>query len=79
MKVRDSGGANSVQLSEFALLDSSGVVPLASASSPGGNSPAFQGPGEAIDGHLFTKWLDFDEESAVRAFYLWVLKIVHNY
>jgi hypothetical protein len=63
-KVRDGAAANSVQLSEFRLFDvnKSNLSPTYSGS---GSYPAGEGPVQAGDGNLNTKWLDFTETSAI--------------
>lgn len=66
-KLRDDGAANSIQLSEFYILDGSTALTPVAASNPGGNNPG--GGGEdadkAIDGNFGTKWLDFNKRSLV--------------
>jgi len=64
-KVRDGAAANSVQLSEFRLFDINGNTLSATYSSTGGNSPSGEDPTKAGDGLLTTKWLDFNETSAI--------------
>ena len=63
-KVRDSGDANSVQLSELQVFLDGGQVTGATASNPDGDSPPGEGPDQAVDNDTDTKWLDFTEEAA---------------
>lgn len=62
--VRDSALANAVQLSEFRLFDinRNSLSPTYSGS---GSYPAGEGPAQAGDGNINTKWLDFTEVGAV--------------
>lgn len=66
-KLRDGAVANSIQLAEFqfvndyVLLDLTGVT----ASNPGGNFPALEGPTNLVDGSSATKWLDFNRAPVV--------------
>lgn len=66
-KLRNDGTANSIQLSEFFLLDGSTVLTPVAATNPGGNNPGGggEGPDRAIDGNFGTKWLDFNKKSLV--------------
>lgn len=66
-KLRDDNAANSIQLSEFYILDGSTALTPVAATNPGGSNPG--GGGEdadkAIDGNFGTKWLDFNKSSLV--------------
>lgn len=62
--VRDSANANSVQLSEFRLFDINGNN-LSATYSGSGNYPSGEGPAQAGDGSLSTKWLDFTQNGSV--------------
>jgi hypothetical protein len=57
--LRDGASANSVQIAEFQLLANGVPLPGAIPSNPGGSSPGNEGPAQANDGSLSTKWLDF--------------------
>ncbi|MCX6875884.1 MAG: discoidin domain-containing protein [Verrucomicrobia bacterium] len=60
--LRNYATANSVQLAEFQMLFLDTPVPGATATNPGGKiEPDGEGPGEAVDGLLNTKWLDFNK------------------
>ncbi|MDQ8190704.1 discoidin domain-containing protein [Roseibacillus persicicus] len=57
--------ANSIQLTEFEFLfDGTPVIPV-SATNPGGNTPAEQGPENLIDGDFTNKWLDFNKSNVI--------------
>lgn len=66
-KLRDDVAANSIQLSEFFLVD--GITPLTpvGVTNPGGNNPGGggEGPEMAIDNNFGTKWLDFNKKALV--------------
>jgi hypothetical protein len=65
-KLRDDNAANSIQLTEFYILDGSTALTPVSVTNPGGRSPgAGEGPDKAMDGNLSTKWLDFNKKSLV--------------
>lgn len=66
-KLRNDGAANSIQLSEFYILDGSTALTPVAATNPGGNNPGGggEGPDKAIDGNFGTKWLDFNKRSLV--------------
>jgi hypothetical protein len=57
--LRDNSAANSVQLAEFQVFSGATRLAGASASNPGGNSPGGEGPAQANDNNLSSKWLDF--------------------
>lgn len=59
--VRDAGEANSVQFSEFVLLDVNGNPISGAIYTSTGDYPSSEGPEKAGDGDLSTKYLDFDE------------------
>jgi hypothetical protein len=55
-----TAAANSIQLSEFELLDASqSPLPVATVTNPGGDNPAGENVENVIDGSVDTKWLDF--------------------
>ena len=58
-ELRNTAGANSVQLAEFELYANTTPLVGAIASNTGGNSPGAESPAQAVDGDLGTKWLDF--------------------
>jgi hypothetical protein len=66
-KLRNDASSNSIQLSEFYLVDGITVLTPVSATNPGGNNPAGgnEGPDKAIDGNFGTKWLDFNKKALV--------------
>ena len=58
--VRDSW-ADIVQLSEFRLYNQDGTeIAISDADNPGGDSPATEVAAYAVDGSLYTKWLDLN-------------------
>ena len=57
--LRDTGAADSVQISEFQMLDGGNRIAGATASNPGGSSPGGEGPDKGNDNDLSSKWLDF--------------------
>jgi hypothetical protein len=57
--LRDGASANSVQIAEFQLLANGVRLPGAIPSNPGGSNPGNEGPAQANDSSLSTKWLDF--------------------
>lgn len=72
-KLRDNNAANSVQLSEFRLFDTNGNS-LSATYSNGrkdgttpqpSDSPSNEGPTNAGDGSLGTKWLNFQKTNAI--------------
>ena len=79
--LRDWDSANSVQLAEITLLDSGGQ-PLRTGltcTNPGGNNPSRgglaskeerrdEGPAQACDGSVDTKWLDYNRGDLVMTF-----------
>ena len=68
-----AGSGGSVQLSEFALFDQYGdEIDLSAAAITNfeGDNTSGQGPGEAIDGDLNTKWLDENGGNLVIGFNL---------
>jgi hypothetical protein len=58
-ELRNTAGANSVQLAEFELYANNTLLVGAIASNTGGSSPGAESPAQAVDGDLNTKWLDF--------------------
>jgi hypothetical protein len=66
-KLRDDNAANSIQLSEFYILDGATALTPVAATNPGGNNPGGggEGPDKAIDGNFGTKWLDFNKKGLV--------------
>lgn len=64
------GSTNFIQLSELIVgLDSSRVdYTGAVASNPGGSSPGSEGPAQAIDNNVNTKWLDVNIKSLIITF-----------
>ena len=64
-ELRNTAGANSVQLAEFELYASDSLVVGATASNTGGDSPSGESPTQAVDGNLGTKWLDFTKFSSL--------------
>ena len=56
-ELRNTAGANSVQLAEFELYANNTLLLGAIASNPGGNNPGNESPAQAVDGDLGTKWL----------------------
>jgi hypothetical protein len=47
-----------VQVGEFEFFSNMGVISGVTATNPGGDNPPGEGPAEAVDGSLRTKWLD---------------------
>lgn len=64
-ELRNTAGANSVQLAEFELYANNTLLLGAIASNPGGNNPGNESPAQAVDGDLGTKWLDFTKFSGL--------------
>lgn len=66
-KLRDDNAANSIQLSEFQILDGATALTPVAATNPGGDNPGGggEGPDKAIDGNFGSKWLDFNKRSLV--------------
>lgn len=64
-ELRNTAGANSVQIAEFELYAGNTLLTGAIASNPGGNNPGNESPAEAVDGDLSTKWLDFTKFSGL--------------
>lgn len=62
--LRDAVAANSIALSEFALLNGSARLTGMTASSPGADSPLGEDATKAADNDVVTKWLDFRKEAA---------------
>jgi hypothetical protein len=61
VSLRDNATATSIQLSEFFFVHGFGIVPVESATNPGGNSIATEEVGNLIDNSVATKWLDFNK------------------
>jgi hypothetical protein len=59
---------NMVQISEFQMLMDGVRVAGATASNPGGNTPGSEGPAQANDNNVDTKWLDFNIKPLVLDF-----------
>lgn len=68
--VRTFSTANSVQVSEFNILNDGSNISLVgkSISNPGGSNPASENPPKLIDGSVTTKWLDFNIKSSSTGF-----------
>jgi hypothetical protein len=62
--LRDSSVANSVQLSEFALLNDSTRLTGMTATATNNNSPVGQDPTMAADNNVATKWLSFNKTAS---------------
>lgn len=64
-KLRDDALANSIQLSEFFLLEGATPLTPAGVGNPGGSNPPTEGPANAVDNNYSTKWLDFNKQALV--------------
>jgi hypothetical protein len=62
--LRDPAVANSVQLSEFALLNGATRLTGMTATATNNNSPIGQEPDKAADNNLTTKWLSFNKTAS---------------
>ncbi|NNC55660.1 MAG: DUF1929 domain-containing protein, partial [Pseudomonadales bacterium] len=67
-KLRDDNLADSVQLAELAFFDNGARVYSAGQVSPGGNSPATEGPANADDNASTTRWRDYNKGALVYDF-----------
>jgi hypothetical protein len=67
VKTRVSG-ADAVALAEFEIRNQGARIGGATASNPGGNVPIDGPPADALDGDVFTKWLDFNKQPLVLDF-----------
>ena len=60
-ELRDGATANSVQLAELALYSGANRLHAIAVANPGGNNPVGEGPQQADDALVATKWLDFNK------------------
>ena len=68
-KLRNDAAANSVQIAEFQMLMDGGRIAGATATNPGGkNITDGEGPLQAVDNNLESKWLDFNKGRLVLDF-----------
>ena len=64
-----TAAANSIQLAEFELLDTSETaIPGATVTNPDGDNPGGENVENVIDGSVDTKWLDFNKGTLVFEF-----------
>lgn len=68
-ELRNGAAANSVQLAELQLYLEGNSISGATATNPNGNNPFGEEPPLAVDGDLFTKWLDFNRGPLVLDFH----------
>jgi hypothetical protein len=67
-KIRGQNHAHPfAQVGEFEFFNSKGVISGITATNPGGNNPSGEGPAQAVDGSLRTKWLDKNNKPIIFA------------
>jgi hypothetical protein len=68
-KLRNNASANSVQIAEFEMIMEGNPIPGATATNPGGKPVTDgEGPLQAVDNNLDSKWLDFTKGPLVLDF-----------
>ena len=60
-ELRNTNGANSVQIAEIQFFQSGALLTGATATNPGGDNPGNESPAEAVDNNPDTKWLNFNK------------------
>ncbi len=64
-KLRDDGGADSIQLSELSLFQGGSRIHAYGVTNPGGNNSGNEAAGRADDANVGTKWRDLNRQPLV--------------